>query len=296
MGRQEIWTHSRLKMRMNCPWKEHIRYERELVPIRRKEALSIGEAVHKGIETWSLETALSCFDGIFPADQQEADELEVAKATVEGMLTGYFERYEPFEDHKPETEFKLPLVLKGGRKSRVHYIAGKIDDIVHTPQGDWLVEYKTASQLTGSYFERLYLDEQVSMYCYVLRRLGYNPVGVIYRVIRKPTIKVRKNESIRQYTDRLIEEYRARPDFYFLEQKLYRTQDDLDEFEIELRNKVQIFDRDKKSGLNFRNTSHCSDYGGCPYLPLCTRRSGAECLYEHRKPHEELNGGEITWD
>ena len=296
MGRQEIWTHSRIKTRMNCPWMEHLRYELELVPIRRKEALSIGEAVHKGIETWSLETALSCFDGIFPADQQEADELEVAKATVEGMLTGYFDRYEPFEDHKPETEFRLPLILKGGRKSRVHYIAGKIDDIVHTPQGDWLVEYKTASQLTASYFDRLYVDDQITTYCYAARRLGMNPVGVIYRVLRKPTIRPRKGESIRQYTDRLIEDYKARPDFYFFEQKLYRSQDDLNVFEIELRDKVLTFDRDKKSSLNFRNTSHCSNYAGCPYLPLCTRQNEAQELYEHKRAHEELNGGESAWD
>lgn len=296
MGRKEIWTHSRLKTRMNCPWKEHLRYDRELVPIRRKEALSIGEAVHKGIETWSLETALSCFDNIFPADQQEADALEVAKATVEGMLTGYFARFKPFAWHDPEKEFELPLLHRGGRKSRIHFIAGKIDDIVHEHHGDWIVEYKTAGQLTGAYFERLYLDEQITMYCYAAKRMGYNPLGVIYRVIRKPTIRPRKGESIRQYTDRLVEEYRARPDFYFLEQKLYRSQDDLNVFEIELRDKVLTFDRDKKASLNFRNTSHCSDYGGCPYLPLCTRRSGAECLYEHRKPHEELNGGETTWD
>lgn len=281
---------------MNCPFSEHLRYDEELTPIRRKEALSIGEAVHKGIETWSIDVALSLLDGIYPTSQEEADELEITRATVEAMLAGYFEQFEPFEDHRPETEFELPLLLKGGRKSRVHYLAGKIDDIVRTPDGDWIVEYKTAGKLDGAYFERLYVDDQITTYCYAARRLGYNPVGVIYRVIRKPTIRPKKGESIAQFTERLAEDYRSRPEFYFHERKLYRSQDDLNVFEAELRDKVLTFDRDKKAGLNFRNTSHCSGYGGCPYLPLCCGHSGANALYEHKQAHEELNGGEVVWD
>lgn len=297
MGRvqPEIWTHSRIKARMNCPMLEHLRYSEELVPIRRKEALTVGTAVHKGIETWSVEKALATFDEIIPADQAEADDLEIAKATVEGMLTGYFRRFEPFADHTPEKEFEIPLLLDIGKKSRKHYLAGKIDDIVHRKDGDWVVEYKTASQLTGAYFDRLYVDEQITMYCYALKRLGMNPVGVIYRVIRKPTIRPRKGESVAQYTQRVTQDYLDRPEFYYFEQMLYRTQDDLRAFEESLKERILAFDNEKKRGRNYMNTGHCCVYAGCQYLPLCTRQAGAEALYERKEAHEEL-GGESTWD
>lgn len=298
MGRQtvpQIWTHSRIKARMNCPRLEHLRYEEELTPIRRKQALSIGSAVHKGIETWSIQEALAEFDDVIPADQDEYNELEIAKATVQGMLTGYMQRYEPFTDHRPEMEFSLPLILASGRESKKYILAGKIDDIEITDEGDWIVEYKTAGQLTGAYFERLYVDEQITMYCYAAKRLGFNPIGVKYRVIRKPTIRPRKGENMTQYTDRLIAEYRDRPDFYFCQQKLYRTQDDLKAFEKTLRQRILEFDRAKKLGMNWMNTGHCSVYSGCQYLPLCTKQSGAEAMFEHRAAHEELEG-EVKWD
>lgn len=292
----EIWTHSRIKARMNCPRLEHLRYTEELVPIGRSAALDIGTAVHKGIEEWSVEEALKTFDGIEPTDQNEADEIEIAKATVEGMLTGYMSRFEPFRRHTPEKEFRLPLLLTGGKKSRKHFIAGKIDDIVHELDGDWIVEYKTAGQLNGAYFDRLYVDEQITMYCYAAKRMGFNPIGVIYRVIRKPTIRPRKEESISQYTKRLIEEYGSRPEFYFYEQRLYRSQSELASFEESLRERILSFEKDKRAGRNYMNTGHCCVYAGCRYLPLCTGQNGAECLYEHKAAHEELNGGKNTWD
>lgn len=299
MGEAQLWTHSRIKARMNCPMAECLRYQKCIAPLRRKDALVIGSAVHKGIETWSVEEALKEFDDIFPSDQNEANELEIAKATVTAMLTGYFEQYEPFENHKPEIAFKLHVILPGGRKSRKHFIAGKIDDIERTDEGDWIVEYKTAGQITGAYFDRLHVDGQVTMYCYAAKRLGYNPIGVKYRVIRKPTIRPRKGESVVMYINRLIEDYRARPEFYFTHRTLYRSEEQLASFEKELGEKVLRFAADAKKGINWRNDSHCTNYGACAYLPLCSGESGAEALYEYREPHEELgfnNEEDNRWD
>lgn len=296
MGGSQTWTFSRIKTRMQCPYMEHLRYELEMSPIQRKDALGIGEAVHKGIETRSVEVALSCFDEEFPQNQHAADDLEVKKATVIAMLTGYFEQFPAFEEHSPELEFSLPMISRTGRRSRSQIIAGKIDDIVRMPDGDWVIEYKTASRLDGAYFDRLYVDDQITMYCYAAKRMGFNPVGVIYRVIRKPTIRQRNNESIPQYIDRLIQDYRSRPEYYFHERKLYRPQSVLKAFEADLYDKVRTFNRDKRNDLNYKNTSHCSNYGGCPYLPLCCGFAGAESMYERKKAHEELDGGEVVWD
>lgn len=287
---REIWTFSRLKARMNCPMAEHLRYGEELVLERFSEPLATGTAVHKGIETRSIEEALKTFDGIQPADQAEENELEIARATVTGMLTGFFERFEPFEQHSPEMQFELPLLLKGGKKSRKHYIAGKMDDLAAMDDGDWIIEYKTAGQLNQGYFDRLYVDEQITMYMYAANRLGYRPKGVIYRVIRKPTIRPHKGESIAQYTDRLAEDYTKRPEFYYFEQRLYRPQDQLEDFEESLRERILTFYAEEQKGRHYRNPSQCTNYGTCPYLPLCAGEAGAETLYTHRAPNEELRG------
>jgi len=287
----DIWTNSRLKMYQACPMKEKFRYRDCIAPIGKKNALNIGTAVHRGIETWSIEEGLNALKFGFPASTEEANEQDITRGTVDAMLNGYFARFEPFEEHKPELEFSLALrfpTKRGMRSSNKIRICGKIDDLVVINGELWIVEYKTASQIDKSYFDRLYLDSQITLYMMAAKRLGYKPVGVIYRVIRKPQIKQRQNETVDAYIDRLKQDYLARPDFYFFETKLYRTDSDIDQFEIDLWNEIKIANTSAAVGNFFRHSHACSNYGTCPYFPLCTGEAGAEMLFEHKEPHEEL--------
>ena len=77
---REIWTYSRLKMWANCPMSEHLRYDERLAPVRRRAALDIGTAVHRGIETRSVDEAIKMIDSVTIMDQQQADEMEIATA------------------------------------------------------------------------------------------------------------------------------------------------------------------------------------------------------------------------
>lgn len=292
----EIWTNSRLKCLQTCPMKEKFRYRDELVPIGRSKALQIGTAIHKGIELWSvvagvkeLETQLP-----YPSSTEEANEQTIALATVQAMLEGYFAIYDEFKEHQPETLFDLGMryPIKGGkmRTSRAIHVCGKIDDIATINGEQWLVEYKTASQIDKSYFDRLYVDSQITMYMMAARRMGYKPVGVIYRVLKKPSIRQRQNETVEKFTERLRLDYLQRPEFYYYETRLYRTQDDLIDFEKELWYQVVQAERNARKGVCWRHTKSCSDYGTCPYLPLCMRDNDAELMFEHREANEELRG------
>jgi len=135
----EIWTHSRISARQRCPMSEHLRYERKLNPIKRSMSLSVGSAIHKGLETGSIELALKNFANSFPSNQEEADDLIVAQATVEAALAGYFELYKDdnWQRRIPELKFNLPVRMPKNRVSRKHQIAGKIDDVVMDEMGNW---------------------------------------------------------------------------------------------------------------------------------------------------------------
>lgn len=291
---QDIWTISRLKTYQACPMKEHYRYSKCLAPIARKAALRIGSAVHRGIEMWDIQKGLDVLNDNLcaPETQEEADDREIAIATVQAMLAGYMEFTEPFKNHCPEQKFELAVMMPGGRKSRKLRFAGKIDDIARIDGQDWIVEYKTASQLSSGYFERLYLDTQITGYTYAARRMGYKPVGVIYRVLRKPSIRKGQKESLEQFLNRLEADYKARPEFYFMEERLYRSQTDLDEFERQLYESIQQAQRMREKGCIFKHTGSCSDYGTCAYMPLCCGEKDAEYLFEIRQPHEELGRSE----
>ena len=285
--KKETWTVSRLKCWQTCFMKEGLRYRDCLAPKRKRNSLYIGSAIHKGIETWDIDEAIKTLITAFPKDQNEADEQDIATATVEALLTNYFQLYKPFEDHQPEKLFDMPMMAPNGR-SRKYRIAGKIDDLVFQNGRYWIVEYKTTSRLDANYIDRLYLDSQITMYMYAMERLGYDVAGVIYRIIRKPVLRRGKNESIEQFKERLTRDIADRTDFYFEEHKLYRSRNDIKTFEKMLYKEATLAENLTKAGCNFQHSVACNMYGGCEYLPLCTGEIGAIDNYEKRPPNEEL--------
>lgn len=290
--KQDIWTNSRLKMYQACPMKEKFRYRDCLVPISKGMALHIGSAVHKGIEEWSIDAALASMDFEFPTSSAEAEAQDIARGTVQAMLTGYFAQYEPFEKHDPEIAFDIGArfpIKNGMRRSNKIKLWGKIDDIAEIDGQQWIVEYKTASQIDKSYFDRLYVDSQITFYMMAAKRCDFNPVGVLYRVLRKPQIRKRQGETVDAFIERMAQDYLARPEFYFFETKLYRSQEDIEQFEKDVWHEIKQSNANAEAGHFFRHSHSCSNYGTCPYLPLCTGEAGAEMMYEHKEPHEELD-------
>lgn len=287
----EVLTFSRIKARKNCPMAEHIRYDLELVPRNKKKSLGLGSAIHLGLETDDIDKAVGYFDGVFPDSQEEANELEVQRATVRAMLTGYFNRFGKWgEETIRELSFDIPIRNpKTGAVSRSFRLQGKIDAITVIDGKTWLVEYKTASQINKGYFERVSLDEQITLYMYAYReRFGVKPEGVIYRVLKKPTIRQTKKESLEQFCNRLEQDYVDRPDFYFFEQKYYRSENDLKQFEKELWAFTQQYLYEKRNDINCKNASRCLDFGQCEYMPICLGEADLELDYVKKEKHEEL--------
>lgn len=287
----EVLTFSRIKARKNCPMAEHIRYDLELVPRNKKKSLGLGSAVHLGLETDDVDKAVGYFDGVFPDSQEEANELEVQRATVRAMLTGYFNRFGKWgEETIRELSFDIPIRNpKTGAVSRSFRLQGKIDAITIIDGKPWLVEYKTASQINKGYFDRVSLDEQITLYMYAYREtFGVKPEGVIYRVLKKPTIRQTKKESFEQFCNRLEQDYVDRPEFYFFEQKYYRSEEDLKQFEKELWAFTQQYLYEKRNDINCKNTSRCLDFGQCEYMPICLGEADMELDYVKKEKHEEL--------
>lgn len=289
--REDIWTASRLKTYQVCPMKEAFRYRENIAPIQTRRHLAFGTAIHKGLETRSIDAALDVLVQDYPKDQSEADAQDTASVAVRALLEGYFERYAPFDEQKPELMFKLPMRTRKGGSARILKIAGKLDNLVKIDGRWWVVEYKTASRLDGSYFDRLYMDDQITMYVYAMRRMGYDIAGVIYRVIRKPTLRKGAREGFEGFLERLEADIRERPDFYYTERKLYRSMDDLDGFEVMIYETASMANRNFRSGKCYRHSVSCSNYGACEYLPLCQGEEMAYNMFETREPNEELRKG-----
>jgi hypothetical protein len=281
----------------DCRCKYHKRFELGLALKRQTMARVTGTAVHKYLETGSLGDALACFDGLFPSTQEEQDAIDAEKATVVGICEGYGHYFDSILGLMPEVKFEIPVLNPDTKaKSKSFVLAGKADGVAHMNGEWWLVEYKTAGSIDRDYVDKLTLDAQITTYCYALGRIQKAPIaGVIYRVMRKPSIKQTTKETAFQYQNRVIEDYKTRPEFYFHEFKLYRDQRDLETYEHELWQLTQDILQCRLTGRWYRNTSRCADWGKCAYMPLCLGQP-ADNLYIVQDPDIELKEGNENGD
>ena len=185
MTRLPLITNSECTTFRRCNREHHIAYTLNVRPVAKDAPLRFGTGIHASLERG--------YDvGNFSALRDDyADEYEYQMA--DAMLAGYAARWvnDGLTALAVESQFSTPLINPAtGHASTKYELGGKLDAIVRDERGDvWVLEHKTSSQdiTPGStYWARLRLDSQVSMYMVGARALGYEPRGVIYDVLGKP--------------------------------------------------------------------------------------------------------------
>lgn len=188
-----LLTHSQMQTKKTCARKHLFSYLLGWRPKGTSRALRIGSIVHEGLDMWA--------SGEMPADvlawadlQEYEDDYE--RAVVVNLIHGYFQRWGDSELKTVASEIQFEVPIRNpdsGRVSRSYKAAGKIDRIVRKPSLHLaLLETKTVSESiepTSDYWNRLEIDQQITLYMLVARKLGYDVRTVIYDVIRKPTIR-----------------------------------------------------------------------------------------------------------
>ena len=131
-------------------------------------------------------------------------------------------------------------------------MAGKIDGLGVLHDGRLaLVEHKTTSSDVSpdsNYWIRLRANPQVMQYILAARALGWDVSVVLYDVTRKPSIRVKQNETPEAFAQRLAEDTQARPEFYFARREVPILEDDIEEFTIQRLELSRLI-------LNFRAAS-----------------------------------------
>jgi hypothetical protein len=217
---------------LTCPRKHYWRYEVGLKRNVDADALRFGSAWHVAMEArWRGADVGAAFDA---AVKGKTDLDETQLATLSGMLAGYYTHHQEglIESVHPEVEFRNAL-----DGSRTFDVAGKIDGLAILRDGRLaLVEHKTAGCDIGpdsDYWLRLRGNGQVMQYVLAARSLGWDVATVIYDVARKPAIRVKQGETPEQFGDRLAQDTKDRPDFYFARREVPVLDDDLAEFTVQ---------------------------------------------------------------
>lgn len=271
-------TNSSIQTYQTCQRKYHYAYNLLLKPKIENKNFLVGTKIHKQLENYYADGSLALK---VPENKEEA--------IISGALNAYSKKYsrDEFKNYIGERVFTIeipgtPVAVKGRK-----------DAIVTLNEETVLLEYKTTSKDLEAFKEQVDLDPQPLMYAWA-HFMEHHEVlnGVLYRVVRKPLIRLKKDETEDQFYQRIIAEYETNPDKYLYTFKKYITLDELKLFQGEIA--VLIAQMEQIRAIWPRNMASCFNYNSmCPYYPLCQKRDLDEgtvkSLYTKKtQMHEEL--------
>ncbi len=286
----DVLTHTRLTAFATCRRKHHFQYN---VGVRREqgEAYRVGSVWHLGRDVLNasknLDEAIVAMCNYYGSllnhelDPVRYERILLEREKLIQLLRGWHWRWqdEPREVVASELPFNVALRNpRTNRASRTYRFAGKIDGIIALAgKGLAIEEIKTTGvdlSMDSSYWKALRLDAQISRYMLAARELGYPVETVMYDVARKPSIAPKlikgTRETVEQYGQRLAEDIRKRPDFYFARVEIPRLESDLDEMRHELWQAAIDIRKAENCGHHYRNPAACVNRFTCAYLDVCS--------------------------
>jgi hypothetical protein len=200
---------------------------------------------------------------------------------VGSAVKAYLATYGPTDPDEREYEYRVRLRnLQTGAYSRTFDLLGYADQLIDEGDEFTLIEDKLVGAIDAVMVKKLPLDRQLALTCYGVWRATGKPVTkILYRFTRKPSIKQKQSESLEEFLVRLEGDYAERPEFYLRQEEIPRDIMDLARTEAELWQWAEQRRAAERQFVFPRNSSHCHDYGGCPFLPLCTGDPDAVHLF-----------------
>lgn len=334
----EVITKSRLAVYGQCQRLHDLEYVRGYRPVVESESMAWGSLLHAGLEAWwrahqrgvggglsllALPEAEAAMTAYRAAHFAAIDDAAFARAEV--LIIAYDARWAAsmadYEVIGVEVEFVA--TIPGRKRLRV---AGKLDVLLRKRSDGsiWFVEHKTSgADLTAgsTYWQRLRMDPQVSIYFGGCRVLGYEPAGCIYDVLVRPDQRPLKATPVelRKYTkptkaepvsrlyanqrenDETLDEFRARiaglvgenPEAYFARAEVVRLASEIENAERDVEELSLQIRAGAQTGISPRNPNACFLYGRtCAFLSACDGTASLDDETKFRKldqVHQELS-------
>lgn len=277
-------TQSAILSFLSCPRKYCLRYVRKLVPdVPEPPHLRLGTAFHKALELHyqgeSHEDALA---------GAKIMALPMTERTLaRAMLEGYWKKYptEPFEVYSQERVFYAEHHTPEGKIN----LCGKLDGEIRKDGTKALFEHKTAAVVGSNYLAKLSIDFQCLFY------LCFSGIGTercLYNVIEKAQLRQKKTETLKEFRQRLGEEYLNNPARY-TRLWLYFSNTQQKQFVNEVTLIAEQIQRaHNREELFYRNRGHCYPWMGkpCEYESLCFDPQNERKMQQfiEREPFQEL--------
>jgi len=317
-------TNSEMQTFQTCPRKHHYIYNLCRITPRPQEPLYMGSAIGIGLDAiWENNPGyLRAFEDYL--DRYGEDKKKVALyAKGVAMLKGYIKYWDPDDWELIQTEKKVQLKIDNNLTYR-----GMIDKVVRNRRDGclYLIDHKTSSDNiqdpSSDYWTELMINPQATGYKVALEAEYKEEVRIIWDVIKKhssqgpklkKSIRLKKDEtddefelrkadlmeSDQEYSDRVLQDYLEKPEYYYKRKVLGRTSEDLKEWRRELEANACNIKASSVMTLPIKHTKSCRKYGRmCEYAPVCHGLDQIESdnYVTKENRHPELDGDEIKED
>lgn len=211
----------------------------------------------------------SCIEGFEPSAINQ--EWEDTLAGAETIFYAYIQHWAKSDAKRDWISLEQVFDIKW----RGYRLRGKFDGVfTYTNQPKpWLFETKTKATIEEDMIQdALAFDFQNLFYLTALKALGTPAAGVVYNILRTPSERTKKGESVlNKFTVRLPAEIKADPAHYFKRFEVAYHKDVTERFESELEAKLKDFtDWWLEKIPHYRNETACISRTRCPFLKACS--------------------------
>lgn len=284
-----IWSHSKLSTLLTCPATYNVVYNHKVLPKFEKEALSLGSAVH-----WGIENNTEDLNEYYKDNKYKKDEQIMAESMVSGYLKYKDELLNKVLDGLDLLDEQHELELIGNLKSNIikeHKFKGIIDYLLLTENGFIVIDFKTSSSIPDwdNYLDQLY------RYIYLLK--CEFPDIPVYKLaiinLRKCKIKRKTGENDNSFRKRLSVVYQLNDEKH-IDMHVYKDS------ELNVKNidyYISNLSKQCDAGLSIINSNSyyinykaLDDYGGSLFKELLLNNEGSYTLYNIKDKYiNELN-------
>lgn len=241
-----VYSHSRIRCYKTCKRQFFLRYVEEIQPIQDIPAFKVGTDYHNKIE-----------------EILKTGRYEYTGDVTDAMAYAFRKYIYP----------NLPKIKMQNREDEEgefveHKFYGDVGDVRMVGFADAMgvdgvpIEHKSTSEtLDARYRNRLNWDEQVMTYC-----LMFNSTKVRYTACKKPTIRLKKDESESDFVLRCLDWYDECPEERATTFMVYRSEKDLEKFKEQIQ---KIVSEIESCDHYYRNPYACGGWMRCQYESIC---------------------------
>lgn len=269
-----------------CPRYYYWKYIRRLEKATFKLPFIVGRIMHHGIQVLfeRPDDAIEEIKKKFNEEAKEArkkfpemstfeeEDLAAQAYLTTGMLASFRLYFRKFLGATKHIATEKPLKYQLNKRV---VVVGKIDNIIENQRLKWIYELKNLKSLDMDRVKAIKTDPQSALYLEVHNRQEPKKNrldGIIYKIIRKPSIRKKKKESKREFMSRLGSWYQDQSDGLKFHLERIKGSFINGDAVINTVDKVsqQILDAGREKEAYFQDFSYCiHDWGKCAYYDLC---------------------------